>query len=245
MKNQRTIRVGGVALIATGILYPAVFAFLAIRFNYPDILDGQGHEVLPRLWEGGLTFRAAWTLYGLLPLLLLPAGTGAFYALRKHMEGGMRVALHLSLFSAFALMLGLLRWSSIHFELARFYQTADGSQREVIDAVFLGLNSYLGNYIGEFLGEGMMHGFLLLSAMAMLRTPGFPKWLGWIGIIVSGLNLVAVFRNVSVVAESVQDGLNMLMLFPVWLVIFGIGLIRFAAKMRREEGLSTAEINPV
>jgi hypothetical protein len=124
-------------------------------------------------------------------------------------------------------MAGLLRWSSIHWELARFQQTADGPQREVINALFLGLNSYLGNYIGEFLGEGLMHGFLLLTAIAMVKSPGFPKWMGRAGIAVSALSLMAVFRNVNGLAESVQDILNTLMIFPIWLVVLGIGFIRY------------------
>jgi hypothetical protein len=233
MQNNRSILIGGIALIASGILYPAIFTFLAIRFNYPDVLDGQAHEVLPKLLAGGWAFRATWAAYGLLPLLLIPAGLGAFYALRKHMEGGMRIALHLSVLSVFALMLGLLRWSSIHWELARFYQSADGPQREVINMVFLGLNSYLGNYIGEFLGEGLMHGFLLLTALAMLRSPGFPKWMGWAGLAVSGMSLVGIFRNVNGFAESVQDLENMSMIFPLWLVILGIGFTRFAIQSER------------
>jgi hypothetical protein len=226
MENKRPILLGGLALIATGILYPAIFTYLAVRFDYPDVLDGPAHDVLPNLLAGGWAFRAAWAAYGLLPLLLIPAGVGAFYALRKHMEGGMRLALHLSVLSAMALMLGLLRWSGIHWELARFHKTADAPQREVIGAIFNALNSYLGNYIGEFLGEGLMHGFLFLTAMAMLKSAAFPKWMGWTGIVVSGLSLVGVFRNVNGIAESIQDLANMLMLFPIWLVILGIGLAR-------------------
>lgn len=227
MENKRAILLGGLALIATGILYPAIFTFLAIRFDYPDVLDGPAREVLPKLLTGGWAFRAAWAVYGLLPLLLIPAGIGAFYALRKHMEGGMRLALHLSILSSFALMIGLLRWSSIHWELGLFHQTADAAQREVIDAIFKALNIYLGNYIGEFLGEGLMHGFLFLTAMAMLKAAAFPKWMGWTGIVISGLSLVGVFRNVNGIAASIQDLANMLMLFPIWLVILGIGLARF------------------
>jgi hypothetical protein len=226
MENQRIIRIGGISLIATGILYPAVFTYLAVRFNYPTVLDGKAEEVLPKLLAGGSAFRAAWALYGLLPLLLIPAGVGAFHALRERMEGGMRVALHFAVLSAFALMIGLLRWSSLHWELARFYQSADGPQREMIAALFAGLNTYLGNYIGEFLGEGLMHGFLLIAAIAMLKSPAFPKWMAWIGIVVSILDLIGVFRNVSGFADAVQSLVNMGMIFPIWLVVMGIGMVR-------------------
>jgi uncharacterized protein DUF4386 len=230
MNDTRTIRFGGIALILCGVLYPAVFTYLAVRFGYPDVLDGSAGQVLPALLQGGWAFRAAWAVYGLLPLLLLPAGVAAFQALRKEREGVMRLAMHLSVLASFALMIGLLRWSTLHWELARFYPGADAAQRLMADAVFAGLNTYLGNYIGEFLGEGFMHGFLLLTAVAMLRSSGFPRWMAWTGIAVSAISLVGLFRNVSGWAASVQDLENLVMLFPIWLVMLGIGLVRFAAR---------------
>jgi hypothetical protein len=233
MNDIRTIRIGGIALILCGVLYPAVFIYLAVRFGYPDVLDGKAADILPALLQGGWAFRAAWAVYGLLPLLLLPAGVAAFQALRREMEGGMRLALHLSGLASFALMIGLLRWSTLHWELARFYQGADGSQRLMADAVFQGLNTYLGNYIGEFLGEGFMHGFLMLTAVAMLRSSGFPKWMAWMGIAISALSLVGIFRNVNGLAAAVQDLANIMMLFPIWLTVLGIGLVRFAGRRKR------------
>lgn len=230
MKDSRTIRTGGIALILGGALYPVVFTYLAVRFGYPDVLDGNAGLVLPALLQGGWAFRAAWAVYGLLPLMLLPAGVAAFQALRKEMEGGMRLALLLSALASFALMIGLLRWSTLHWELARFYQGADAGQRLMADAVFAGLNTYLGNYIGEFLGEGFMHGFLLLTALAMLRSAGFPRWMAWAGVAVSMVSLAGLFRNVNAWAASVQDLMDLLMLFPIWLMILGIGLVRFAAR---------------
>jgi hypothetical protein len=44
----------------------------------------------------GASGRAVWGLYGLLPLLLIPAAAGAFTAFRVSDEGGMRVALLLA-----------------------------------------------------------------------------------------------------------------------------------------------------
>src|SRR5437867_13342645 len=62
------------------------------------------------------------------------------------------------------------------WELAKAYQVATAEQREVLDAVFTGLNRYLGNYIGEFLGELSISIFFLLAAVAMLRTGStFPR----------------------------------------------------------------------
>jgi hypothetical protein len=70
--------------------------------------------VLPSLLATGLTGRAAWALYGFLPLVWLPAGVGAYHALRATHPGAMLLALQFALLSAVSMMLGLLRWPSIH-----------------------------------------------------------------------------------------------------------------------------------
>ena len=44
MREHATIRAGGVALIAGAAAFLGVFAFLAARFDYPDVLDGSAAE---------------------------------------------------------------------------------------------------------------------------------------------------------------------------------------------------------
>src|SRR6185437_8228643 len=119
MRNTSTIRVGGVFLIVGAVAFMGVFAFLAARFNYPQVLDGDAAEVLPALLATGRTGRVVWAIYGFLPLIWIPAGVGAFQALRNVREGGMRVALLFALVASVSMMLGLLRWPSIHWSLAQ------------------------------------------------------------------------------------------------------------------------------
>jgi hypothetical protein len=175
MRDTPTVRAGGIALIVGAIAFMAVFAFLAARFDYPAVLDGRAADVLPRLLATGPGGRAVWALYGFLPLVWIPAGVGAFHALRPVREGSMRGALLLAVVAALAMMLGLLRWPSIHWALARAYAGADPAGRAAIATLFTGLNSYLGNYLGEFLGELAVSLFFLLSALAMLARGGRPS----------------------------------------------------------------------
>ena len=126
--------------------------------------------MLPSLLATGLTGRAAWALYGFLPLVWLPAGVGAYHALRATHPGAMLLALQFALLSAVSMMLGLLRWPSIHWRLAELYVAADPAQQRVLGAMFDGLNAYLGNYLGEFLGELSFSAFFVLSAWALLRS---------------------------------------------------------------------------
>jgi len=224
-RGSATVRAGGVALVAGAVAFIGVFAWLAARFNYPDVLDGSAATVLPALLATGTAGRAVWALYALLPLLWIPAGVGAFHALRHTGEGSMRVAMHFAVLAAVSMMLGLMRWPSLHWELAKAYLAVTPDQRTVFEALFLGLNRYLGNYIGEFLGEFSVSIFFLLSGLAMLRPAStFPRWVGYLGVITALAGMVGMFRNVTNAVAAVAEVNNYLL--PVWMLVFGVTLLR-------------------
>jgi hypothetical protein len=229
MRSSGTVRAGGLALVGGAVAFLAVFMYLAARFNYPDVLDGPAATVLPALLATGESGRAAWALYALLPLIWIPAGVGAFHALRQTGEGRMRVAMHFAGLAAVAMMLGLMRWPSIHWELAKAYGSAAPEQRAVFDAVFLGLNRYLGNHIGEFLGELSMSVFFLLSGLAILRERNaIPRWVGYFGIATALAGMVGMFRNVTDSLGTVAVVNNYAL--PAWMIVFGVTLLRHRAE---------------
>jgi hypothetical protein len=231
------IRVGGIALIAGALAFVGVFSFLAARFDYPAILDGSAADVLPRLLATGAGGRAVWAIYGLLPLIWIPAAVGAFHALRRDREGSMRIATAFAVVAAIAMMLGLLRWPSVHWTLAGAYARGDEAERAAIAAVFAGLNSYLGNYIGEFLGELCVSVFFGLSALAMLgKGTGFPRWMGYLGVATAAAGLVGMFRNVTGAVAPVAAVNNYLL--PLWMIVFGVGLVRAGGSGAAAEPLS-------
>ncbi|HEY8258231.1 MAG TPA: DUF4386 domain-containing protein [Gemmatimonadales bacterium] len=225
--NERTIiRVGGAALVVGAVAFIGVFSFLAARFDYPAVLDGSASEVLPKLLATGATGRAVWALYGFLPLIWIPAAVAAFHALRPVREGAVRAGTLFALIATVSMMLGLLRWPSIHWTLAEAYARAGESERAAISAAFSGLNSYLGNYIGEFLGEMSVSVFFLLSSAAILdRDSGFPRWMGYLGIATAVAGLIGMFRNTTDAVAPVAAVDNYLL--PLWMVVFGVGLLRF------------------
>jgi hypothetical protein len=225
VNRSGSIHAGGLALILGALAFLGVFAYLAATFDYPTVLDGPADRVLPALLATGAAGRFAWSLYALLPLIWLPAGVGAFEALRTRSEGGMRLALLFASLAAISMMLGLFRWPSIHWELARAWVSAAPSERATIAVLFDGLNTYLGNFIGEFLGELSFSVFFLLSAVAMLRTPAFPRWIGWWGAATAVLGLIGMFRNVTHVVAPVADANNYLL--PLWMIGFGVALLRY------------------
>jgi hypothetical protein len=225
MRDVTMVRVGGYFLIAGAIAFMGVFAYLAAEFNYPQVLDGNAATVLPSLLATGPTGRAVWALYGFLPLIWIPAGVGAFEALRRVRDGSMRVAMLFAVVAAISMMLGLLRWPSIHWTLVQAYATGTEADRAAIGAVFAGLNSFLGNYVGEFLGELSFSVFFLLSGLAMLaRGTGFPRWVAYLGIFTAAAGLIGMFRNVTSVVAPIAEVNNYLL--PLWMIIFGVALVR-------------------
>ena len=241
MKPIATVRVGGLALIFGAIAFMAVFAFLAARFNYPAILDGPARTVLPKLLATGATGRAAWALYAFLPLIWLPAGVGAYLALRRSHQGAMLLALQCAVLAAIAMMLGLMRWPSIHWHLAQLHAAGSAEQRQVIAAVFDGLNTYLGNYIGEFLGEFSFNMFFLLSAWTLLRSRAAPAWVGVFGLAVAVAGFSGMVRNVTVAVAPVAAVNNYLL--PLWMIVFGVVLLRH--KLADETARSSGSHSPV
>ena len=225
MSHRTAARVGGWSLVAAALLFMAVFSYLAARFDYPDVLDRDGATVLPRLLALGSSGRAVWALYGMLPFLLVPAGLGAYAALRDLAAPYARAALVFAVVAALTMSAGLLRWPSIHWVLAgHLAATPDAAGRQAILAVFDGLNAYLGQYLGEFVGELALNLFFLCTALGMWRSGGFPRWAGPVGLLASLAGLVGMWRNATPLVAGVAEMENYLL--PAWMIVLGVLLIR-------------------
>jgi len=225
MQYRKIIVVGGASLIIGALAFVLVFSYLAANFDYPDVLDGSAAQVLPRLRDGGPVMRAVWAIYAFLPLLLLPGAVGAYFACPSS-RPRMTLALIVASLGALAMCLGLMRWPSIHWALAEAYSQADAGANRSLDAVFSGLNLYLGNYIGEFLGETMLAAFFLLTGLSMIDEAPFPKWLGWSGVLFSFLFFAGAFRNVASAVQIIADINNGLL--PLWMIVLGAALIWYS-----------------
>lgn len=225
MPGRTSIRVGGWSLIVGAVLFMAVFGYLAARFNYPAVLDGPAASVFPDLLATGITGRAVWTLYAFLPLIWIPAGVGAYLALRESHPGGMLVALLFSLTAALSMMLGLMRWPTVHWSLAQLHVTASPEQQQMISSIYDGLNTYLGNFVGEFLGELSFSLFFLLSSWAMWRSGFTRRWIAGLGLATAAAGLIGMFRNLTTVVAPVAMINNYLL--PLWMIVFGVVLVRY------------------
>jgi hypothetical protein len=223
--NRSVIRFGGCCLAGGALAFIGIFAYLAAHFNYPAVLDGPAATVLPSLLATGQQGRLVWALYALLPLIWLPAGVAAYEALAPTRRGAMRLALQFAVVAAIAMMLGLMRWPSIHWHLALAFERAAPPEQAVLAAVFDGLNTYLGNYIGEFLGELSFSAFFLLTSIVWLQSPRSSRWIGWLGLLTAAAGLLGMLRNVIGFLGPIAALNNYLL--PVFMIVLGVALARW------------------
>ena len=219
------VSLGGICLAGGALAFLVVFSYLAANFNYPDVLDGPAATVLPNLLGTGSRGRLVWTIYAFLPLIWIPAGVAAFEALAPVRRGAMRLALFFAFLASITMMLGLMRWPSIHWHLAGAWAQAAPAEQAVIAATFDGLNTYLGNFIGEFLGELGISMFFLLTSFVWLRSAQRARWIGWIGVATGVAGLIGMFRNVTTVVAPVAAVNNYLL--PLFMIILGVVFVRF------------------
>jgi hypothetical protein len=223
--TRAVIRFGGLCLAGGAFAFLGVFAYLAARFSYPDVLDGPAATVLPALLATGPQGRLVWAIYALLPLIWLPAGVAAYEALAPVRRGAMRLALVFAVVAAIALMLGLMRWPSVHWHLALAFERAAPPEQAIISSIFNGLNTYLGNYLGEFLGELSFSAFFLLTSIVWLQSPRTSSWIGWVGVATAAFGFAGMFRNVTDAVAPIAALNNYLL--PGFMIILGVALVRW------------------
>jgi hypothetical protein len=223
--TRAVIRFGGLCLAGGAFAFLGVFAYLAARFSYPDVLDGPAATVLPALLATGPQGRLVWAIYALLPLIWLPAGVAAYEALAPVRRGAMRLALMFAVVAAITLMLGLMRWPSVHWHLALAFERAAPPEQAIISSIFNGLNTYLGNYLGEFLGELSFSAFFLLTSIVWLQSPRTSSWIGWVGVATAAFGFAGMFRNVTDAVAPIAALNNYLL--PGFMIILGVALVRW------------------
>lgn len=116
-RGRDTIRAGRSALCAAAVAFLAVVTDLAMRFHHSELLDGEARNALPALLSMGDRGRAVWASDGVLPLVFLPAGVGAFHASQQKAAGPARRGMYIAMSAALGMMLGLLRWPSMDWAL--------------------------------------------------------------------------------------------------------------------------------
>jgi hypothetical protein len=218
--TRRDILVGGLSLVVATVLFAVVFGYLAVTFDYPAVLDRQASEVLPALLALGVTGRFVWLVYGLVPLLLIPTARGIRIAARTTAPALGRLTTRLAAMAAVSMMIGLLRWPTVHWMLAGQWMNGSAEARAMIADRFGAANLYLGKVIGEFAGELFLNGFFLTASLALAAGLPRRRWLAAAGATASTLGWIAMLRNITPVV-SLAAALDNVVL-PVWMLVLGV-----------------------
>lgn len=229
MNNSRMASIGGWSLIAFALLFLGLQLAMILFYNFPATLTGPDRDTFPLMLAGGPVMQFLLSIYALLPLLLIPASVGAYYAFRDVNEPGMRIGVLFATLAAFVLTLALLRWPSFNWYLARYYGGADAGQKEVVSVMFHSLDSFLGVFVGSFLGKICITIWFFIVSASVLRTRDVPAWIGYLGYIASVylllLLLLSPFNIIPVFAHRYLQVLSPIEF--IWLMVFGVVLLYY------------------
>lgn len=228
MTNAKMVRTSGWFLIAFTLIYLGLQLTFFLAYDYRAALSGPDIDTFKLLLAGGTLMQVLLSIFALVPLLLIPASVGAYYAFRDVNEPGLKVSVLFATLSAFALSLCLMRWPTFNWYLARLYDQA-GTQQPAISAVFHALDDYLGLFVGDIFSKVCAAIWFFIVARAMLRSTSVPQWIGYLGIIAGIYLLITLcipFSNI--IPMPIINFLNVLApLMFIWLMMFGITLLMY------------------
>ena len=184
---DRLRRVTGALFLVGALAFAVAATVLSSTFDWPDILREPASVVLPAFSDGGTSlvwtwFAVAWT-YGILlvPILLLPAVLG------RRDDPVLGAATFIGAISVVLSVAGFLRWVFVVPQLAADYAAGDATTRSAVAAAWTAQHQYGGALLGEHLGELLVIAWSVTVSLIIIRSRVLPIWLGWVGLVTSGL----------------------------------------------------------
>lgn len=229
MNNSAMVKLGGWSLIVFAFLYTGMQLGLNIFFDFPAVLHGADTDTFGLLLAGGTSILIFLCVFSLLPLLLIPASLGSYYAFKDINEPGIRLGLIFATFGAFGLAFCLMRWPTFNWYLARFFKFGTSGQLSTASAIFHGLDDYLGLFVGGIFSKICISIWFFIVSAAMLKTPNFPKWIGYLGYIAAIYLLLTL--SMPFILNAPLAFIKITNVFSIieflWLLAFGISLLYY------------------
>jgi Domain of unknown function (DUF4386) len=223
-------RVTGWLLVVGAVAFVVAATVLSSTFEWPDILREPPEVVLPAFVAGGISlvwtwFAVAWTYAILLvPVLLLPAALG------RGEDPVLRAATFVGAASVLLSLIGFLRWVFVVPALADSYVSGDPATKVAVAAAWTAQHQFGGALLGEHLGQLLAIGWSITVSALVLRSGMLARWVGWAGLIASGLYLTS---QGDILATAVPDfpvwdlgGLLGSSLWGLWVLALGVAVLR-------------------
>jgi hypothetical protein len=132
-------------------------------------------------------------------------------------------------------MIGLLRWVFVVPVIANSYVMGDNVAKEAAKISFQTVHQFGGVLLGEHIGQLFTIAWTIMISTAFIKLNYFPRWVSWMGIIASGIYLLAQAELFATVIPGfpVWDMAGFIgsTLWLVWLIIIGILFIRSKARV--------------
>jgi hypothetical protein len=217
----------GVLLIVVPIGFNVVFFLLQRLFEYPDILRKPTEYILTKFQAGGRRLVVLWYAFGFTGILLIPAALLVPHLLAPGAPVFIAVTSVVGALAALVQILGLIRWPFVVPHLARAYTDPSASQatRDAVGVVFQALHRYAGVAIGEHLGYLFTSAWTILISSCLLRTLGFPVWLGWVGLVSAVGILIGTLEEAGLKAAGAVNALSYI-LWSIWMILTGVFILR-------------------
>lgn len=227
MKSRTLNQLTGILLILTPLAFITTFSLLQMNFEYPDILRKPTEYVLQQFSAGGAGLLAMWYALMFSAVLFVPLAVLLHSMLARQDTPYLAVGTTFGVIAGVVQFLGLIRWTFLVPYLAQTYlaPTASPATRDAVAVVFQAFNQYAGAGIGEHLGYLFTSVWTLFVGIAMLKSPVFRAWLGWLGILAAIGIFVGVFEPVGFAAAGAINA-TAYIVWAVWLIVVGVFALR-------------------
>lgn len=235
MNRLQLVRTTGALFILLSVLLNVPYWLLMQNFEYDDILRKPTDYVLTRFHAGGTGLILTWFVFALVALLFVPASALLQKILEREDTPYLTAATLMGVLSGLLQSVGLMRWVFVIPVLANLNvdPTASVATREAVAVVYRAVHQYGGVVIGEQLGQTLLAFWTLGVGVAMLRSPLFKPWVGWLGLVTVPFWILGQSELLATVILSIPT-LEVtsigFAIWEIWLFVTGIFLLKAANK---------------
>jgi hypothetical protein len=198
--------------------------------------------ILNRFQAGGPALIATWFAFAWCGLSILLAIGALPRVLDRQRIPYLGLATSLGIVAMVVQMVGLLRWVFVVPVLAQSYTDPSSSEatRAAVAVVFAAIHQYGGVVLGEHLGYAFTVFWMALISLALLRTNGYPSWLGIFGLVASAIYSLGHGELFATVIPGfpywAEAGLVGSLLWMGWTFLLGLWVFRGAAQPVAQQG---------
>jgi hypothetical protein len=230
MKHNNMVSVGAWSLIIFAVLLVGISIWIDFLIrNQPILFDLQAVHLFP-VREGSSSIHTLLSLYAALPLLLIPAAIGTYYAFAQKYEVNMRVGVYFATAGAIALTLSLMMIPSISWHLVSAMQTLPVQDKPVIIAILQGTYNYLGRYVGDILGLGCTLVWVIMTSIVMLKSKLLPRSIALSEAVLAGIMVIVLLLHYTNIMPNIIFMIHVTSILALWAFLGGMGLMCLKVK---------------